>query len=182
MSPDAPNEPSSSESSDPTIESFWQFVHSIDFDGAPVQSVNPDQIAQSMLETAMREHPEHASLLKDRSAALHWWMPRTVRDIVYRDHFRELLQRIMGGTALPPATRAEVLTILCDLGKRDQLSKQTASVLGWLFAEVTGLRYPGIIQLIELQTDIERNDALAQFRKELQFVFREVLPAFKNSP
>jgi hypothetical protein len=185
-----PGDRASSERIDPMKEMFWSFGdggESGDGDTArlseneTVRKVIGEDLAQNlvhtlkqieltagMLDDAIREHPECAALLNRQFTAFQWWIPRTVSELVYRAHVRELLTRIVNGQALQPATRSEVLTLLRDLAKREGLNRQTAAVFGWLFSELTGLRYPAIVQMIEMQTDVERNQTLAELREQLK--------------
>lgn len=199
MDTDDPAERSSTEKPDPTREGFWTFIHGMHSNGTGpgdlfdnefvqevlgkdlgyglVNSLNRTAIAEPMLEDAMRQHPECAALLNGQLKTLEWWIPRRVSEMLYRDHVLELLQRVVEGQAVKPATRAEVLTLLCDLAKRDLLNRQTEAVFGCLFSEVTRLRYPAILQMIELQSDVERNSTLADLREQLRAPCRELQPA-----
>jgi hypothetical protein len=133
-------------------------------------------VAEELLSEAKQQHPESAALLDRQFVKLRWWIPEAVRDVVYRDHVRELLLRVVKGESLQPGTRAEVLTLLCSVAKRNGLSRQTGALFGWLFGQVAQMRLPAAQRMAEKQTDAERDQLLAELRQQLVADWRELRP------
>ena len=140
-----------------------------------------DQIrtAELLVREAQQQHPESAALLNENLVQLQWWIPEpeVFSDTLYRDHAQELLLRIIQCERLQPGTRAEVLSLLFMLAKRHSLTKQTGSLMESLSVEVFKLRPSEPNWMIELQTDAERTQLLAELRDMLSSDWRELRPA-----
>ena len=88
-------------------------------------------IAEDEIARAKQTHPLHAAKLHDAFRALCPTTPlRSISHTIYRNHCRELLERIVTNADLKPGTDAEILSILSEASLVAPPTR-TAAVLYW---------------------------------------------------
>ena len=93
-------------------------------------------LAVEAIARACARQPDQSELINGAFAILVWRMPLPPTDGLFAAHIDELLQRVVEGTSVAPATRAEVLTILCMLSLKGPLDQPSAALMAILMRDL----------------------------------------------
>jgi hypothetical protein len=99
-------------------------------------------IAEEAIRAAGIREPHLAPRFNEAFAMLRWWCPVSVTPLIYHSHVEELLARVSRNEGLEPGTKAEVLTVLSQVGIERGLGGAMRHLFATLFEELSEQPFP----------------------------------------
>lgn len=128
------------------------------------------EIAEDEISAAKLRNPNHADALQSSFMPLRWMLDSPVRNEVFRSHARELLQRVVDGAPLAPATKAELMMVLANTSVNAPMNSRGAALYHALFRAVFPERVNELIGEPEPEPWEGANDELiSELRRKHQF-------------
>lgn len=94
-------------------------------------------VAEAAIADAKRAHPDHADLIQN---CFKYLCPssylRECADLIYSNHCREIIQRIITDQPLEAPTKTEVLMLLSQMSLTVKLNYELYALFSQLFAEI----------------------------------------------
>lgn len=131
-------------------------------------------IAEKFIEDTIRQQPHRASDIWDTFKLL---QPSTkmmkMHMKLYDSHIRELMQRILNGEDLKPATRAEILIAMSDVASVIPIHNCGAYLFSRLFKQIFGAKHPTVTAIDSVKLNEPYAGAADEMESELRHKLRD---------